>query len=82
MKDNCGSFSIHRMAYILSVSPSEYYLWLKSCQQLSKRKQARDTKIKDELSGTVLDAFLLSLKSKVRSMILKPLCAAWSAKGL
>ncbi len=35
---------------MLSVSPSGYYSWLKSCQQPSKRKQAqqaRDTKIKD-----------------------------------
>lgn len=50
MKANHGSFAIVRMACVLSVSPSGYYSWLKTCQQTSKRQQAqqaRDTKIKD-----------------------------------
>ena len=50
MKDNRGSFSMLRVACVLSVSPSGYYSWLKSCQHPSKRKQAqraRDTKVKE-----------------------------------
>lgn len=50
MKDNHGLFSIRRMAFALSVSPSGYYAWLKACQQPSQRQLAqcaRDEKIKE-----------------------------------
>jgi transposase InsO family protein len=43
MQSYRSTFSVIRMAEVLCVSPSGFYAWVKSCEQVCKRRQKQQT---------------------------------------